>query len=121
MQQSPSDFGKPRAGRRISPSNRYVIAGGGGYPNLYPLSESGTLPQNTPLPGVILEKYCDNRNGYLLMEVTAQTIKGEYFTVPRYAQPDNPPQQFDTFTLDSCSCFVSHPCFVSTGAMRRNL
>ena len=80
----------------------FVVAGGGGYPNLYPLSESGTLPQPTPIPGVTLENYCYDRNGYLLMEVTAQTIKGEYFTVPRYGQPDTPPQPqpFDSFTLN---------------------
>lgn len=80
----------------------FVVAGGGGYPNLYPLSESGTLPQPTPIPGVNLESYCDDRNGYLRMEVQAQTIKGEYFTVPRYGQPDTPPQPqpFDSFTLN---------------------
>jgi hypothetical protein len=26
MQQHPSDFGKPRAGRRISPSDRFVVS-----------------------------------------------------------------------------------------------
>jgi hypothetical protein len=81
----------------------FVVAGAGGYPNLYPLSESGSLPLPTPIAGVTLENYCYDRNGYLLMEVTAQTIKGEYFTVPRYGQPDTTPPQpqpFESFTLN---------------------
>lgn len=81
----------------------FVVAGAGGYPNLYPLSESGTLPQPTPIAGVTLENYCYDRNGYLLIEVTAQTIKGAYITVPRYGQPDTTPTQpqpFESFTLN---------------------
>jgi hypothetical protein len=37
------------------------------------------------------------------MEVTAQPIKGQYFTVPRFGKPDTStpqPQPFETFTLN---------------------
>jgi hypothetical protein len=51
--------------------------------------------------GVTLASYCDDHYGYLLMEVTPQTLTGRYFAVPGLREaPDTPVRCIDTFTLD---------------------
>lgn len=83
----------------------YVVAGAGGYWNLHYMQKPQGVAIQTPYPmpdmGVTLESYCDNRHGYMRMEVTAQTLKGEYFSVPRPQESWNGPAQLvDSFTLD---------------------
>jgi hypothetical protein len=63
-------------------------------------------PIKTPYPlpdeeGVVLESYCDDHHGYLLLEVDGQILKGQYFAVPTIQEPaSTPAQQIDAFTLD---------------------
>ncbi|HAE83198.1 MAG TPA: metallophosphoesterase [Ktedonobacter sp.] len=83
----------------------YIVAGAGGYWHLHSMQKPQGVPIQTPYPmpdmGVTLESYCDNRHGYMRMEVTAQTLKGEYFSVPRPQESwSDPAQLVDSFTLD---------------------
>ncbi|MDA4113851.1 MAG: metallophosphoesterase [Thaumarchaeota archaeon] len=90
------------AGRDIP----YIVAGGGGYWNLYKLQ---TNPDGTPIevptvtaePGVTLENYCVDRHGYLKMRFEPGKITGEYYGVAESTQP-NPGQatRLDTFAID---------------------
>ncbi len=84
----------------------FLVAGAGGF---WKPSGMQKDPNGNPLPtpyqfsdlGVTLECYCDDHYGYLLMEVTPQTLKGQYFIVP--GQKDalgTPARCIDTFTLD---------------------
>ena len=84
----------------------FVVAGAGGF---WKLSSMQKDAQGNPLPvpyqfsdlGVTLECYCDNRYGYLLMEVTPNTITGRYIAVPNLRDtPGAQVQCIDTFTLD---------------------
>jgi hypothetical protein len=83
----------------------YIVAGAGGYWNLHYMLKPQGAPIQTPYPmpdmGVTLESYCDDRHGYMRVEVSAQTLKGEYFSVPRPQESWNGPAQLvDSFTLD---------------------
>ncbi|MBV9711777.1 MAG: metallophosphoesterase [Ktedonobacteraceae bacterium] len=83
----------------------YIVAGAGGYWHLhYMLKVQGAPiqpPYEFPDMGVILEQYCEDRHGYLLMEANGKTLKGSYFSVPRPQEPwRNPAQLVDSFTLD---------------------
>ncbi|HLX57056.1 MAG TPA: metallophosphoesterase [Ktedonobacteraceae bacterium] len=83
----------------------YIVAGAGGYWNLHYMMQPQGQPIQTPYPmpnaGVTLESYLDNRHGYMRMEATAQTLKGEYYSVPRPQESWNAPAQLvDSFTLD---------------------
>ncbi len=83
----------------------YIVAGAGGYWNLhYMLTVQGAAikpPYEFPDMGVTLEQYCENRHGYLLMEVDGKTLKGSYYSVPRPQEPwRDPAQLVDSFTLD---------------------
>ena len=83
----------------------YIVAGAGGYWHLHYMLKVQGAPIQTPYTfpdmGVTLEKYCDDRHGYLLMEVSAQALKGSYFSVPRPQESWRAPAQLvDTFTLD---------------------
>jgi len=80
----------------------YVVAGAGGYFHLhYEQSLNGSMPHPGHYfaqEGVRLEQYCDNRHGFLRLEVTPNEIKGTYLTVPRPQEAwGDPAQQFDTF------------------------
>ena len=83
----------------------YIVAGAGGYWNLHYMQYVNGAAIQTPyqIPGkdVTLEKYCDNYHGYLLMEVDGQTLKGQYYSVPRPQGSWNAPAQLvDSFTLN---------------------
>jgi acid phosphatase type 7 len=84
----------------------YIVAGAGGYYNLHTMQQVQGAPIKTPYPlpdgeGVVLESYCDDHHGYLLLEVDGQTLKGQYFAVPTIQEPaSTPAQQIDAFTLD---------------------
>jgi acid phosphatase type 7 len=91
----------------------YIVAGGGGYWNLYKVQlQSGGAPVDLPykVPGqeLSLETYCDTRHGYLLMSATAETLSGEYYAVPVPAEGDPVvAQRFDGFSIDLKKHIVS--------------
>ena len=95
-------FTRRLAGREIP----FIVAGAGGYWHLHYLAKHLGDPIQTPfvLPtrsDLTLESYCDDRHGYLRLEVTAQTLRGEYFAVPRPQEGwRTPAPRIDTFTLD---------------------
>ncbi len=83
----------------------YIVAGAGGYWNLHYMQQVNGAAIQTPyqIPGedVTLESYCDNYHGYMLMEVDGQTLKGQYYSVPRPQESWNAPAQLiDSFTLN---------------------
>ncbi len=84
----------------------YIVAGAGGYYNLHTMQQVQGAPITTPyaLPneaGVVLESYCDDHHGYLLLEVDGQFLKGQYFSVPTRQEPAGTPStQVDVFTLN---------------------
>lgn len=84
----------------------FIVAGAGGF---WKQSSMQKDAQDNPLPtpyqfadlDVTLVSYCDDRYGYLLIEVTPQTLKGQYFaTSGQPAAPGTAEQPVDTFTLD---------------------
>jgi hypothetical protein len=83
----------------------YIVAGAGGY---FHLHHEQMLNGSTVEPGhhfaheqVTLERYCDDRHGFLRLEVTPNEIRGTYLTVPRPQEAWRAPANaFDTFTLD---------------------
>jgi predicted phosphodiesterase len=95
----------------------YIVAGAGGYPNLTCMQRTSGLPNlqctqqepddrlEVPISlssyNLTLENYCDNRHGFLRIEVTSNLIKGEYYTVPRPQESWNASsQRIDNFELD---------------------
>jgi len=83
----------------------FIVAGAGGYHNLHtmdPSVRSQTPP--IPMPGpdtVTLDKFCDDQWGYLRMEASAGTLKGDYFTVQGLGNPANvQATHFDSFALN---------------------
>ena len=86
----------------------YLVAGAGGYHNLHktPLVDGHKLQTPTHFVDkegetVVLEKYCDDRWGFLRLEVTDSLITGRYFTVPKPGEPANLPNQLaDYFEFD---------------------
>ncbi len=83
----------------------YIVAGAGGYWNLHYMQKVNGADIQTPyqVPGedVTLESDCDNDHGYMLMEVDGQTLKGQYYKVPRPQASWNAPAQLvNSFTLN---------------------
>ncbi len=83
----------------------YIVAGAGGYWNLHYMQKVNGANIQTPYPvpgeDVTLESDCDNYHGYLLMEVDGQTLKGQYYSVPRPQDSWNAPAQLvNSFTLN---------------------
>lgn len=93
-------FSAPLGGKHIP----FIVAGAGGYHNLH------YVPNNLPkppvkvrgLPGVTLHSWCDDRHGFLRLEVHAGTrsIVGRYTSVPRPHESwrHGPTQVVDRFT-----------------------
>ncbi len=55
-----------------------------------------------------LKSYADNRHGYMTLEVSAATLKGDFYTVPHPQEAwGNPADHHDSFTLDLKSHRVS--------------
>jgi acid phosphatase type 7 len=84
----------------------FIVAGAGGYYNLHTMQKAAdgsalqTPFQFTDL-GVTLESYCADHHGYLLMEVSAQTISGQYFAVPGPKDAQGTPAKcVDTFSVN---------------------
>lgn len=84
----------------------YLVAGAGGYWHLhYMQKQANKEPLQVPYPmpdsNTVLENYCENRHGYLIMEVTPESIIGTYHTVPRpHESWRGKSEVFDSFTLD---------------------
>ncbi len=67
-----------------------IVAGAGGYHNLHYVDSKKDpvyVPNNTFFPDATLEKFCDDRFGFLRITIErtgkTRTLTGEYFTVPR--------------------------------------
>ena len=91
--------------RRENREVPYIVAGAGGYWHLHYVAKHLGMKVQTPFttedPSVTLESYCDDRHGYLRLEVGARTLRGSYFALPRLQEHwRDPAQQVDTFTLD---------------------
>jgi len=84
----------------------YLVVGAGGYWHLHymqnqPNGEPLQVPYTMPDSGTVLENYCENRHGYLIMQVTPDSLSGTYYTVPRPHESWRAKSQvFDSFTLD---------------------
>jgi hypothetical protein len=92
-------FTREVGGRQIP----YIVAGAGGYPNLHHMQERYIeVPFQLPdKDDVVLENYCDNRHGYMLLQVSSEKIIGEYYAVSRIHESwRQPPQRIDSFELD---------------------
>ncbi len=95
----------------------HIVAGAGGYVHLHPMQRR---PDGSPLEvpfklqdadDVTLENYCDNRHGFMRLEVTDSLITGEYLAVePSSAQSGGQAQRIDSFELD----YKSHTLNKST-------
>jgi hypothetical protein len=82
----------------------YLVVGAGGYFHFYKMKQINgariTVPY-VPEPGRVLNKYCDERHGYLRVTASREKLTGEYFVMP-------PPghssamgaQKFDEFEVD---------------------
>jgi hypothetical protein len=78
----------------------YIVAGAGGYHNLHTVS-AGPLPfTDNAAPDVRLERFCDDRYGFLRLEITPATIAGRYLAV---AAAGGDAEEKDAFTLDRAS------------------
>lgn len=82
----------------------YIVAGAGGYWHLHTMQKQTDgsplqVPLNMPEPGVTLENYCDNRHGYMKVQVTKNRVSGEYYVIPPPNQT-GPAQGIDSFALD---------------------
>lgn len=83
----------------------YLVIGAGGFWQLYPLltpqNEKPAIPLHIKDTDVTLENYCDDRHGYARFEVTGQTLKAVFLTVPRPQESWRTPAVIhDSFTLD---------------------
>jgi 3',5'-cyclic AMP phosphodiesterase CpdA len=94
-------FTRQTNGRQVP----HIVAGAGGYWHLHYMTKDFGYPIPVPVAmpntDVTLEQYCDNRHGFLHLEVTPQVIQGTYFGVPRPHEAwGAAAQQIDSFTLD---------------------
>jgi acid phosphatase type 7 len=81
----------------------YIVAGAGGYPNLHHMQQRHIeLPFNLPdRDDTTLENYCDDRHGFLRLQVSSEQIAGEYYAVSRPQEPwRQPPLKIDSFEFD---------------------
>ncbi len=94
-------FTRVHGGRTIP----YIVAGGGGYHNLHRVSKSvQDFPQQPPFvvpsaPDVTFEAYCDDRYGYLLLDLTPGKLTGTYFAISG-APGDTHAVEIEQWTLD---------------------
>ncbi|HET9918727.1 MAG TPA: metallophosphoesterase [Ktedonobacteraceae bacterium] len=84
----------------------FLVVGAGGYWNLHSMQKGQDgnallAPLAFPELGVTLESFCADHHGYMQVEVTPQTLKGEYYSVPRPQESWSAPAKLiDSFTLD---------------------
>jgi hypothetical protein len=84
----------------------FIVAGQGGYHNLHRMVKVNGADIITPYtapndPDVVLERYCDDRFGFLRLEITNDTLEVQAYTVPRPQEPyRTPPRLYDRMRLD---------------------
>lgn len=83
----------------------YIVAGAGGYYNLHHMLRPGGQAVEAPVDfagrDVSLARFCDDRHGYLRLEVAAHTLKGAYYAAAGSGQrPAAATRPVDSFTLD---------------------
>ena len=81
----------------------YIVAGAGGYPNLHHMQEKHIeVPYRLPdRDDTTLENYCDDRHGYMYLQISSNTIGGKYYAVSRPQESwRQPPLKIDSFELD---------------------
>ena len=87
----------------------YMVVGSGGYWNLHQMVQPLRQPASPisfpfPIPNrpdLVLNSFLDSRHGFLTLTVTPDTIRGEYYTVPRPQESWSAPAVlFDQFTID---------------------
>lgn len=83
----------------------YLVVGTGGFWQLYALPKVGgekiKPPLAIPNTDVTLENYCDDRHGYLCIDVSKEILKANFFSVPRPQEAWSAPAVMqDSFTLD---------------------
>ena len=84
----------------------FIVAGFGGYHNLHRMMRVGGQDIVPPFaapndPNVVLETFVDDRFGFLRLDIDAETISINSYTVPRPQEPyRNPPRLRDTMKLD---------------------
>jgi hypothetical protein len=83
----------------------YLVVGSGGFWQLYSLLNVRGGKIKTPLvipnTDVTLENYCDDRHGYLLLEVSEHALNAKFLSVPRPQEAWSAPAVVhDSFTLD---------------------
>jgi len=67
----------------------FIVAGAGGYDELHPVASTDDARfrnDSRLFDGVSLEKYCDDRHGFLKIAITKNsnglTLNGQYYTIP---------------------------------------
>ncbi len=84
----------------------YIVAGAGGYWHLHYMQnqENGgplQTPYKMPDSNTVLESYCENRHGYMIIQASPDFITGTYHTVPRPHESWRAKSQvYDSFVLD---------------------
>ncbi len=84
----------------------FIVAGQGGYHNLHRMAKVNGADIITPYvapndPKVTLESYYDDRFGFLRLEITAEILEVQTYTVPRPQEPyRTPPRLYDRMRLD---------------------
>jgi hypothetical protein len=85
----------------------YIVAGAGGYYHLHRVAKVNGTPLVPPVTQIVdgdrvtLERYLDDRHGFLRIEVTDQTVTGKYYGVPRPQEPWSVGTRLvDVFELD---------------------
>lgn len=84
----------------------YIVAGAGGYYHLHHLQRHDNrvrveVPYRMEDTGTILEKYSDDRYGFLRVEISSDTIKGTYYGVTYQHESSHAgTRQIDTFDVD---------------------
>jgi hypothetical protein len=84
----------------------FIVAGAGGYWSLHTMQKDQNgnalqAPYTFPESGATLESFCADHHGYMRVEITPLTLKGEYYSVPRPQESWSAPATLvDSFTLD---------------------
>ncbi|TWJ00748.1 calcineurin-like phosphoesterase family protein [Mucilaginibacter frigoritolerans] len=85
----------------------FVVAGAGGYAQLHaiaPLNDAEFPDTSNYLDNVFLEKYCDNKHGFLkiAIEKTADqfNLSGNYYTIPTEGTLNEQASLLDSFTIN---------------------
>lgn len=78
----------------------YVVAGTGGYFDLYDIKKPQRLPFNVS-DTLALEQYQTDRHGFLTLTVDKNNIIGQYYTIPKpWEAWTGEAKLFDSFTLN---------------------